>query len=86
MDVNWNLLMQAVVIGIASGSLIALIALGYTIVYGIVEIINFAHGEVFMMGAILAMTIVWISGVTPSSAWPVLIGVVRSRVRCVVRL
>ncbi len=59
MDVNWNLLMQAVVIGIASGSLIALIALGYTIVYGIVEIINFAHGEVFMMGAILAMTIVW---------------------------
>jgi branched-chain amino acid transport system permease protein len=75
MDVNWNLLMQAVVIGIASGSLIALIALGYTIVYGIVEIINFAHGEVFMMGAILAMTVVSISGVTPDSAWPLIVGV-----------
>ena len=86
MDVNWNLLMQAVVIGIASGSLIALIALGYTIVYGIVEIINFAHGEVFMMGAILAMTIVWdfrsdaiVRMATPDRC-------IRSCVRCVVRL
>jgi branched-chain amino acid transport system permease protein len=74
MDLNWNLLAQSLVIGLASGSLIALIALGYTIVYGIVEIINFAHGEVFMMGAVCAMTIVGATGVTPDSAWPALVG------------
>ena len=74
MDLNWNLLAQSLVIGLASGSLIALIALGYTIVYGIVEIINFAHGEVFMMGAVCAMTIVAATGVTPDSAWPALVG------------
>lgn len=74
MDLNWNLLVQSIVIGLASGSLIALIALGYTIVYGIVEIINFAHGEVFMMGAVCAMTVVAATGVTPDSAWPLILG------------
>ncbi len=67
MDVNWNILAQSVIIGLASGSLIALIALGYTLVYGIVELINFAHGEVFMMGAMFAATVIGITGVTSSS-------------------
>jgi branched-chain amino acid transport system permease protein len=40
-----------VVIGIAQGSVYALIALGYTMVYGVLRFINFAHGEVFMIGA-----------------------------------
>jgi branched-chain amino acid transport system permease protein len=40
-----------VVLGIAQGSIYALIALGYTLVYGILRMINFAHGEVFMVGA-----------------------------------
>ncbi|MGH2541792.1 MAG: ABC transporter permease subunit, partial [Ardenticatenaceae bacterium] len=40
-----------VVFGIAQGSIYALIALGYTMVYGILRMINFAHGEVFMSGA-----------------------------------
>jgi branched-chain amino acid transport system permease protein len=74
MDFNWSLLANSVVIGIASGALIALIALGYTLVYGIVEIINFAHGEVFMMGAMCAITVVSLTGVTPDSAWPAIIG------------
>ena len=43
---------------LADGALIALIALGYTLVYGIVELINFAHGEVFMMGAFFATTVI----------------------------
>lgn len=43
-----------VVVGIAQGSLYALIALGYTLVYGILRLINFAHGEVFMAGAFTA--------------------------------
>jgi branched-chain amino acid transport system permease protein len=40
-----------IVLGIAQGSIFALIALGYTLVYGILRMINFAHGEVFMFGA-----------------------------------
>ena len=44
--------------------MIALIALGYTLVYGIVELINFAHGEIFMMGAFFATTLITWIGVT----------------------
>lgn len=74
MDINVNLLVQQLIIGLANGSLIALIALGYTMVYGIVELINFAHGEVFMMGAFFAATVVGITGVTTSSPTIVIIG------------
>ncbi|GAA5149145.1 branched-chain amino acid ABC transporter permease [Pseudonocardia eucalypti] len=51
-------LLSQVVNGLVLGSLIGLIALGYTMVYGIIQLINFAHGEVFMVGAYggLAMT------------------------------
>src|SRR6187200_2895032 len=38
------------------GGIYALIALGYTMVYGIIELINFAHGDIFMVGAFFAMT------------------------------
>jgi branched-chain amino acid transport system permease protein len=41
----------ALITGLAQGSMIALVALGYTMVYGILKLINFAHSEVFMMGA-----------------------------------
>lgn len=44
-------LIQQIVNGISLGSIYALIALGYTMVYGIVKLINFAHGDVFMVGA-----------------------------------
>ncbi len=43
-----------IVLGVAQGSIYALIALGYTLVYGILRMINFAHGEVFMFGAFAA--------------------------------
>ena len=75
MDFNWPLFTQYLIIGIASGALIALIALGYTLVYGIVELINFAHGEVFMMGAFFALTLVTVTGVTGESSWGAIIGV-----------
>ncbi len=45
---NW---IDFVIFGLAQGCLYALIALGYTLVYGILRMINFAHGEVFMAGA-----------------------------------
>ena len=50
-------LLQHLMLGLANGSLFALIALGYTMVYGIVELINFAHGDVFMLGAFLSLAI-----------------------------
>ncbi len=72
MHFNDSLFIQYLILGVASGGLIALIALGYTLVYGIVELINFAHGEVFMMGALFAMTLVSASGVTgKSSSWAI---------------
>jgi branched-chain amino acid transport system permease protein len=47
--------LQQLVNGLTLGSLYALIAVGYTVVYGIVQLINFAHGEVFMIGAFGAL-------------------------------
>jgi branched-chain amino acid transport system permease protein len=75
MDFNGELFTQIVIFGLANGALIALIALGYTLVYGIVELINFAHGEVFMMGAFFAGSIVALFGVSSGSPWYSIVGV-----------
>jgi len=53
--------LQQLVTGFSNGMIIALIALGYTMVYGIVELINFAHGDLFMLGAFLALTLVGVA-------------------------
>ena len=45
------------VIGVTNGAIIALVALGYTLVYGIIELINFAHGDNFMIGSFVGMTV-----------------------------
>ena len=63
-----TLLLQQLLIGIANGSIIAIIALGYTLVYGIIELVNFAHGDTYMLGAFMALTIIGASGVTTTSA------------------
>lgn len=55
-------------IGVSNGALIALTALGYTMVYGIIELINFAHADVFMIGSMLGMQIIVWSGVSSSSS------------------
>lgn len=55
--------LQQIINGISRGSVYALIALGYTMVYGIIELINFAHGDIFMLGAFTALTFVTIFGV-----------------------
>src|ERR1700730_11520741 len=47
----FDYIVQQLIIGISIGSVYALIALGYTMVYGIIKLINFAHGDVFMVGA-----------------------------------
>ena len=43
--------------GLTRGSIYALLALGYTMVYGIIQLINFAHGEIYMIGAFTALII-----------------------------
>ena len=53
----WQELAQYAIAGLTVGALYALIALGYTMVYGIVELINFAHGDLFMLGCFLALTL-----------------------------
>ena len=45
-------------IGLTNGAVYALVALGYTLVYGILELINFAHGDVFMLGGMISATFV----------------------------
>src|SRR5690349_5514421 len=49
---------QQLVNGITLGSVYAIVALGYTMVYGIIQLINFAHGEVVMIGAMVAFTVI----------------------------
>jgi branched-chain amino acid transport system permease protein len=52
-----DILLQQILNGLVLGSVYALVALGYTMVYGILGLINFAHGEVVMVGAMIALTV-----------------------------
>ncbi|HBO84221.1 MAG: ABC transporter permease [Deltaproteobacteria bacterium GWC2_42_11] len=64
------MLVQQLINGITLGSVYALIALGYTMVYGILGLINFAHGEIYMIGAYLAVIVfglLTVSGITAYS-------------------
>ena len=61
-----EVLLQQIINGLVLGSMYALIALGYTMVYGIIQLINFAHGEVLMVGALTAWSVIgWLQGATP---------------------
>jgi branched-chain amino acid transport system permease protein len=55
-------LVQFLIIGIANGAILAIIALGYTMVYGIIELINFAHGDVYMFGVFSSLTVLSLTG------------------------
>lgn len=57
--------LQTVIIGLSNGLIYALVALGYTLVYGILQLINFAHGDVFMLGSMIALTLLLALGVVP---------------------
>ncbi len=61
-------LLQQIINGLVQGSVYALVALGYTMVYGILGLINFAHGEVVMIGAMVALSVIMLlagSGLSP---------------------
>src|SRR5829696_889985 len=61
---------QVLTIGLSNGALYALIALGYTMVYGIIELINFAHGDLFMLGSFLALQVALWLGVAGAGGGP----------------
>jgi branched-chain amino acid transport system permease protein len=63
--------LQQVINGLTAGSVYAVVALGYTMVYGIIQLINFAHGEVVMIGAMVAFTV--INALVPSGLPPLAI-------------
>src|SRR4051812_4018306 len=57
-DPSMEILLQQIINGLVLGSMYALVALGYTMVYGIINLINFAHGEVLMVGALTSWAII----------------------------
>jgi branched-chain amino acid transport system permease protein len=57
-----NLFLQQVINGLTIGSVYAIVGLGYTMVYGVIRLINFAHGSVFMVGAYLGLTLLDLLG------------------------
>jgi branched-chain amino acid transport system permease protein len=59
--------------GLSNGSIWALVAIGYTLVYGIIELINFAHGEVFMLGSFVAVGFFGAIGLTVETGIPGLV-------------
>src|SRR5215469_1473461 len=64
---NPSLFLQTLVFGITDGALYALVALGYTMVYGIIELINFAHGDVFTLGGFIGIAVFGLIGITPAN-------------------
>ncbi|MEW5757571.1 MAG: branched-chain amino acid ABC transporter permease [Pseudomonadota bacterium] len=80
-----DIFLQQLINGLVLGSVYALVALGYTMVYGILELINFAHGEVTMMGAMVALAVIGAavaSGVALPGALIVLLGLLVAVLVC----
>ena len=70
-----EVLLQQIINGLVLGSMYALIALGYTMVYGIINLINFAHGEVLMVGALTSWTVIGLmkDGMPGTPGWLILL-------------
>jgi branched-chain amino acid transport system permease protein len=68
-------ILQQLINGLARGSIYALIALGYSMVYGVLELINFAHGDVFMVGTFIIFAVVGLAHVGPGTDAPLLLAV-----------
>jgi branched-chain amino acid transport system permease protein len=66
-----DIFIQQLINGLTLGSVYAVVALGYTMVYGIIQLINFAHGELVMIGAMVAFTLIGV--LVPTGMHPLLI-------------
>ena len=69
LDHGGSFFVQILTFAVANGGIYALIALGYTMVYGIIELINFAHGDVFAFGAFLSASLLPICGLKEGGAF-----------------
>ncbi len=65
-----ELFAQQVLNGLVTGSVYSLVALGLTLIYGTMQVPNFAHGQLFMLGAYLSYTLVTRAGVHYWGRWP----------------
>ena len=68
---TWDFFVQELVNGLTLGSVYALIALGYSMVYGILKLLNFAHGEVYMIGAFIGYGVLTVSGGAANPMFPI---------------
>jgi branched-chain amino acid transport system permease protein len=68
-----DIFVQQLINGVVLGSIYALVALGYTMVYGILGLINFAHGEVVMVGALVSITVIGAIGTATGAPGPLLL-------------
>src|SRR4028119_1093475 len=66
---NPEVLIQQILVGLVNGAIIAIIALGYTLVYGIIELINFAHGDVYMLGAFATLILFGLLNLSTRTPW-----------------
>jgi branched-chain amino acid transport system permease protein len=71
-----NVILQQILIGLTNGMVFALVALGYTMVYGILELINFAHGDLFMLASFLALTLIGLLGMETWGGPALVVGLV----------
>jgi branched-chain amino acid transport system permease protein len=74
--------LQQLILGLTNGMVFALVALGYTMVYGILELINFAHGDLFMLASFLALTLVGALSLEQASGAVLVVGMVGVVVVC----
>src|SRR5579859_2591931 len=87
---NFSTLPEQLVNGLLLGAIYALIALGYTMVYGVLRLINFAHGEVYMLGAYTALFTSYALGFGPgstktqSSVWNLVVMLLASMIVCAI--
>jgi branched-chain amino acid transport system permease protein len=68
-----DIFLQQIINGLVLGSMYALVALGYTMVYGIINLINFAHGEVLMVGALTSWTVLQVLAGSGLPGWLMLL-------------
>ncbi|HUK08405.1 MAG TPA: branched-chain amino acid ABC transporter permease [Stellaceae bacterium] len=64
---SWDILLQQIINGVSLGAMYSLLALGFTMVYGIIELINFAHFNVFMVGSFIALWLMQAMGIVGQS-------------------
>jgi branched-chain amino acid transport system permease protein len=77
-----QLFLQQLANGATLGAIYALIALGYTMIYGVIQLINFAHGEVFMVGAYLGLTVILLLAPVPLPWWGTLLLSIAGAMAC----